>query len=207
MRNSPVGVIGIGRDRKSALEPFRVDVRGTRIAFLAADASPREGSSTVWSAGTSTPGIVRAREDPRALVAAVQAARSTADVVVVYLHWGTENRACPDPTQHRLAATLARAGADVVVGSHAHVLQGAGFRGDTYVSYGLGNFLWYHDRVRSTGVLQVHIEDGEVVGDTFAPAEISTSGRPSLVHGPRRAASLRSWERLRACTGLDAAPR
>jgi poly-gamma-glutamate synthesis protein (capsule biosynthesis protein) len=202
MRTSRVAVIGIGRDRRSAVAPYRVDVRGTRIAFLAADASPREGSSSVWSAGPSHPGIVRAREDPRALLAAVRAAGRTADVVVVYLHWGTENRRCPDPTQRGLAASLARAGADVVVGSHAHVLQGAGFRGDTYVAYGLGNFLWYHNRVRSTGVLRVDIEDGEVVGDRFAPAEISTFGRPSLVRGPQRAAALRAWDRLRACTGL-----
>ncbi len=207
VRSSPVGVIGIGRDRSSALAPYRVNVRGTRIAFLAADASPREGSSSVWSAGPSNPGIVRAREDPSALVAAVRAAGRTADVVVVYLHWGTENRACPDPTQRRLSAALTRAGADVVVGSHAHTLQGAGFRGDTYVAYGLGNFLWYHNRVSSTGVLRVDIEDGEVVGDRFAPAQLSTFGRPFLVRGPARDAALRSWERLRACTGLTDAPR
>ncbi len=207
IRTSRVGVVGIGRDKASALAPYRVDVRGTRIAFLAADASPREGSSSVWSAGPSDPGIARAREDPRALVAAVRAAGRTSDVVVVYLHWGTENRRCPDPTQRRLASTLSRAGADVVVGSHAHVLQGAGFRGDTYVAYGLGNFLWYHNRVSSTGVLRVDIEDGEVVGDRFAPAEISTFGRPSLLRGPQRTDALQSWERLRACTGLTDAGR
>ena len=82
---------------------------------------------------------------PRALLAAVREAH--ADVVVVYLHWGDEYRACPDPTgQRRIADALARAGADVVVGTHAHVLLGAGWLRGTYVGYGLGNFLWYHDR-------------------------------------------------------------
>ena len=86
------------RDRRAALAPYRVKVRGTELAFLAADASPREGSSSVWSAGPTHPGIAAARADrPRALLAAVRAANRRDDVVVVYLHWGAEGRACPDP--------------------------------------------------------------------------------------------------------------
>ena len=34
-------------------------------------------------------------------------------------------------------------GADVVVGSHAHRLQGDGPLGGGYVAYGLGNYAWY----------------------------------------------------------------
>ncbi len=90
------------------------------------------------------------------------AARSS-DVVVVYLHWGTEGRSCPDARQPALARLLAEAGADVVVGSHAHVLLGSGWLGDTYVDYGLGNFLWYHDHHPETGVLRLTVRDGEVV--------------------------------------------
>jgi hypothetical protein len=206
-RRSPVDVVGIGRDERRALAPARVTVRGTRISFLAADASPREGSSSTWSAGPANPGIADVRAGrTRALVAAVRAEARRADVVVVYLHWGTEDRTCPDHTQRRLAASMAAAGADVVVGAHAHRLQGAGFRGSTYVAYGLGNFLWYHDRVRSTGVLQVHVEDGAVVGDDLVPAVVSPFGLPALAHGHDRTSALRAWGRLRSCTGLAAGP-
>jgi poly-gamma-glutamate synthesis protein (capsule biosynthesis protein) len=206
-RRSPVDVIGIGRDERRALAPARVTVRGTRIAFLAADASPREGSSSTWSAGRSNPGVADVRAGrTRALVEAVRAEARRADVVVVYLHWGSEDRSCPDPAQRRLAATMADAGADVVVGAHAHRLQGAGFRGSTYVAYGLGNFLWYHDRVRRTGVLRVHIKDGTVVGDDLVPAEVSPFGLPAPLLGRDRDSAVRAWDRLRDCARLAGGP-
>ena len=56
---------------------------------------------------------------------------------------------------------------------------GAGMLGDTYVSYGLGNFLWYNGGQPDTGVLRVQIVDGEVVRDDWVPGEIRTDGRRS----------------------------
>jgi hypothetical protein len=70
---------------------------------------------------------LRARSDQ--LIRAVQAARRTSDTVVVYLHWGTETVACPNPQQEPLAEQLVKAGADIVVGTGAHVLLGAGYLG------------------------------------------------------------------------------
>ncbi len=207
VRTGPVAVVGVGRDRRTAFTPYRVSVRGTELAFLAADASPREGSSGVWEAGPSTPGIAAARSGgPRVLLDAVRAASRDADVVVVYLHWGQEGRACPTPMQRTAASALSRAGADVVVGSHAHVLLGSGWLDDTYVSYGLGNFLWYHDHEPQTGVLRLRIEDGEVVGDAWSPAEIQLWGRPMPVLGAARDRAIRAWEQLRDCADLAPAP-
>ena len=95
-RSGPVDVVGVGRNRDAAFASHLETVRGTDIAFLAADASFREGSSSVWEAGPSTPGVAAARSGrPRALLDAVRAASREADVVVVYLHWGQDGRACP----------------------------------------------------------------------------------------------------------------
>ena len=206
-RTAPVAVVGVGRDRDAAFAPYRVTVRGTDLAFLAADASPREGASSVWEAAPTTPGIAAARSGrPRALLDAVRAADRHADVVVVYLHWGRAGRTCPTPMQRSAARALVGAGADVVVGSHAHVLLGSGWFGDTYVGYGLGNFLWYHDHEPVTGVLELRIEDGEVVADSWVPAEIQRWGRPMpLADAPQERAIMR-WERLRGCAGLAPAP-
>jgi Bacterial capsule synthesis protein PGA_cap len=87
IRTSPIPVIGIGRDRQAAFAPYTVSIRGTDFAFLAADASTRESSSSVWAAAPATPGVAAAREGrPRALLAAVRAASRQDDLVVVYLH-------------------------------------------------------------------------------------------------------------------------
>jgi poly-gamma-glutamate capsule biosynthesis protein CapA/YwtB (metallophosphatase superfamily) len=206
-RRSPLGVIGIGRDRRAAFAPYRVVVGETHLAFLAADTSPREGTSSVWSAGPNSPGIADARAArPRVLLTAVRTAARRDDVVVVYVHWGTEGARCPDPRQRHLARLLSRAGADVVVGTHAHVLQGAGWIRHTYVDYGLANFLWYHDGEPDTGILQVHIEDGAVVDDSWAPAEIQPLGRVEPLAGRERRAAIADWRGLRSCTGLAAEP-
>ena len=43
------------------------------------------------------------------------------------MHWGTEGSYCPNPEQKSIAKILADAGADVIVGTHAHMPQGDGF--------------------------------------------------------------------------------
>jgi hypothetical protein len=130
-------------------------------------------------------------------------------VVVVYLHWGAELRSCPTHQQRATAQALAEAGADVVVGSHAHVLLGSGRLDGAYVDYGLGNFLWYHDKQPETGVLRLTVRAGQVAGDSWVPARIQTYGVPLALRGDRRAEAITAWRRLRDCTGLMAgsAPR
>jgi poly-gamma-glutamate synthesis protein (capsule biosynthesis protein) len=206
-RESPVAVLGVGRNRRSAFAPHTVTVRGTDLAFFGADASRREGASSVWGAGPDTPGIADARaRRPRALLDAVRAASRKADVVVVYLHWGRELQGCPTPEQRTTARALANAGADVVVGSHAHVLLGSGWRDDTYVNYGLGNFLWYHNIQPETGVLKLRIENGAVVKDDWVPARIQVLGRPLPLRGAARAQAVADWRGLRGCTDLASSP-
>lgn len=80
----------------------------------------------------------------------VARAREQADVVLVAMHWGTENLMEADETQLEYAQYLADLGVDVVLGSHPHVigpmtwLEGAdGHR--TLVAYSLGNFLSNHE--------------------------------------------------------------
>ena len=136
----------------------------------------------------------------------MRAASAHGDVVVVYLHWGTEGERCPTRKQGPLAQALVGAGADIIVGSHAHVLLGSGWMGDSYVNYGLGNFLWYHNHQPASGVLQLRVRDGAVVSDSWAPAQIQTYGRPRPVHGKAREAAVADWRRLRGCTDLPAEP-
>ncbi len=204
-RDAEVEVIGVGRDATEAFAPYRVTEEGVDLAFLAADSVFREGTSTVWAAGPGTAGLAAAREArPGALLAAVREAAEVDDVVVVYLHWGREHQACPTQKQRLLGRQLAEAGADVVVGSHSHVLGGAGWSGDTYVGYGLANFVWYHNRQPETGVLSLRVDRDGVVDDAWTPARIAAGGRPLPLSGPARGAAVNRWADLQRCTGLAA---
>lgn len=204
---APLDVVGVGVDEGAAFKPAVIDVDGTTIAVLAASDVP-DHTAAAWSAGPDGAGIASAR-DPERLLLAVQDAASRADIVTVYLHWGEERVNCPIGEQTELAQQLADAGADIVVGSHAHVLLGAGWLGSTYVSYGLGNFVWYHPNSipeATSGVLTLTIRDGRVVSDEFTPTFTEQDGRPRVVEGVDAEQAAADWDALRDCAGLSPTP-
>jgi poly-gamma-glutamate synthesis protein (capsule biosynthesis protein) len=162
----------------------------------------------VWAAGKDKPGVASAR-NPKRLLAAVQAARESADLVVVYLHYGTERVGCPTRDQRDIVAKLAEAGADVIVGSHAHVLLGSGWAKGAYVSYGLGNFVWYSPNSRAeatSGVLRVTWSAGRVLRQELVPTFTGQDGLPRPVRGAAARKAVAQWRDLRECTGLADRP-
>lgn len=205
-RRAGLPLIGVGADRAAAFAPFRAEVDGQRIAVVAASQVLDDELKGEWMATDEQPGMATAR-DLGGLVRAVRDARASADTVVVYLHWGTELEQCPNASQPPLARLLAAAGADVVVGSHAHVPLGAGYEGRTLVAYGLGNLAFYAKGAPRTtsGVLLVTVTGRRVDGYRWRPAVIA-DGAPIPLRGAERAAAIGSWRALRGCTGLAAAP-
>jgi hypothetical protein len=201
-------VIGIGEDADAAFAPYRTVLAGTKVAIFAADQVQDETTLPLFSAGSHSPGVANAYESR--LVTAVRAAVRAGDVVVVYLHWGVEYQTCPSGDQTGLAARLAAAGASAVVGTHAHVLQGAGWLpGGTYVAYGLGNYLWWRtfgNNQDDNGVLTLTFDGGHVVGDHFAPSHLATSGIPVPATGAQARRIDAEWDADRRCADLSATP-
>ena len=199
-------IIGIGNDAAQAFTPYRITIDGQRIAVIAATQVLPDNLMTAWTATATQPGVASAI-DPTELVREVQQVRRTADTVIVYVHWGTETQACPNPQQEPLAQQLVRAGADVVIGSNAHVLLGGGFLGSAYVDYGLGNFAFYDDTAPETdsGSLIITAEGRHVTGAIWRPATI-LAGLPQPLTGAPATAAIQSWNAARACTNLTATP-
>jgi poly-gamma-glutamate synthesis protein (capsule biosynthesis protein) len=206
---SPIGVVGIGRDAAQAFAPYVVDVRGTRIAFFGATDVP-DWTTSAFSATSTHPGIASAVGYRDRLERAVRTWSARADVVVVYLHGGIERQVCPTGRQVSTASVLARAGADIVVTSHAHVLLGQGWRGRTFVSHGLGNFVWYSaNSVREgrSGLLTVNVQGGRAVSSSFAPSAHSrVDWLPHRLSGSAARAVLADVASLHGCTGLASRP-
>jgi capsule synthesis protein PGA_cap len=194
-------VVGIGATARQAYAPYYSTVRGHQVALLAAS-QIRDRTLSAWSATDTGPGIASAYDDR--LVAAVRTARTKAEIVVVYLHWGVEGQGCPSGEQRTLAARLAAAGADAVVGTHAHQLQGAGYLGRAFVAYGLGNYLWWRNAAFSddTGVLRLTFRGRQVVGSALAAARIDGRGVPVPATGGTADRIARKWAGLVGCTGL-----
>ncbi|MCH4053693.1 MAG: CapA family protein [Atopobiaceae bacterium] len=87
-----------------------------------------------------------------AMDADVARAKAAADVVVVYMHGGTEYANEPDDWERQVAQHAADLHVDLVIGSHVHVIQpvewveASDASTRTLVAYGLGDFVsGYHD--------------------------------------------------------------
>ncbi|MFG2053113.1 CapA family protein [Micromonospora sp. NPDC048930] len=205
-RAAGVPAVGAGADAAAAYRPWITEIRRTRIAVLGFSQVAELWSE--WRATDSQAGIAMTRDLPRA-VAAVRDARRQADVVVVYVHWGTEGEACPPAEARAFATEMAEAGATMVVGTHAHLLLGDGWLGKTFVQYGLGNFVWWRDDAYSndTGILRVTLHGPAISKTEFVPATISRrTGRPEPADRENAARIRQEYAGLRACTELAASP-
>ncbi len=199
-------ILGIGGNAAQAFTPYTTTIRGEHIAIIAATQVIDSDLQTAWTATATQAGLASAY-DVTDLVAAVEAARRTADTVIVYLHWGTELDPCPNPLQEPLAQALVKAGADIVVGTHAHVLLGGGYLGSAYVDYGLGNFAFYDNSPpeNASGSLVVTATGRHIDAVTWRPAEI-VDDLPQPLAGDAATQALAAWNQARACTDVTPTP-
>ncbi|MCW2521723.1 MAG: CapA family protein [Frankiales bacterium] len=200
-------VVGIGADANAAYAAYYKTVNGVRVAILAASQVTDETLAN-FTATASSPGIASAFSAQ--FLAGVRAAKARADVVVVYVHWGTEFSSCPNALQQSLATSLSEAGATAVIGTHAHVLQGAGWRTDgTYVAYGLGNYFWWRsfgNDQDDNGVLTLTVRPGKVVAASFSPSELDSRGIGVPAVGANKTRILAEWDKVRQCADLSVTP-
>lgn len=138
--------IGAGRTRAEADEPKFITAGGITCAFLAYTYGSNE---RLPGRKANSPGVAVLRTNSDADLARsvlkVSEARQAADLVVVSIHWGDEYSVQPTPWQRRVAEELVRAGADIIIGHHPHVLRpietiAAGNRRGI-AAYSLGNFI------------------------------------------------------------------
>lgn len=136
---------GTARSREERDTPLLVEVNGIKLAFLAYSyctngiplPSGREYIVNLFDRELMQNHIDEAR-------------RAGADLVIVYMHWGWEYRTEANPEQKDLARFLAAAGANIIIGSHPHVIQPMeylsfedenGEEQQAFVAYSLGNFI------------------------------------------------------------------
>ncbi|RMG99860.1 MAG: CapA family protein, partial [Chloroflexi bacterium] len=174
-----IATIGAGSNEAAAYAPFITTVNNVRIAFLGYVNVPREVSgfdTAVWTAKGEQPGV--AWGTPTRITADVTAVRPQVDVVVVVLHSGFEYIPTPSPPQQAAAEAAIMAGADLVIGHHAHILQGIAFRESGVIVYGLGNFVFQIDGPPETAVLHAWLDKTGLRQLTLTPAIVQPSGQP-----------------------------
>lgn len=162
LRERGIQTVGAGRDLAEARRPAVMVCNGLRVAFLAYCSILHEG----YAAGPDEPGVAPLRAHTRyepvdyqpgvpprivttpdghdlaALVADIRSAREIADKIVLSLHWGIHfvPRLIAD-YQKTVADAAFAAGAELILGHHAHVPKAIAVHTGKTCFYSLSNFI------------------------------------------------------------------
>ncbi|MEJ2708695.1 MAG: CapA family protein [Anaerolineales bacterium] len=185
LRRVGISPVGAGGDHAQAMQPVVVEANGVRFGIV----SLGHIESMVF-AGEDTPGIAVLNQEN--IRVAIAAARKVSDVVIAMPHWGPEDSARPTYIQRDLAQTIVKAGADLVVGNHTHVLQGLQAIDGVPVFYGLGNFVfdqtWALDHQQGA-ILEVTFEGQRYAGYELIPTHVDGDGTVHIA-GPEEAGDI-----------------
>ncbi|MCU0458637.1 MAG: CapA family protein [Bacteroidales bacterium] len=146
----------ISPEERDILSPLMIGHESMRIALLA------------YTYGTN--GIV---VPPPATVAYIDTVRAAADIkragfldadqTVIFIHWGIEYDTLPSADQKKTAEALQRGGADIIIGSHPHVVQPVKAETDSTgirnpVVWSMGNFVSNQRTRRRDGGVMIRLE-------------------------------------------------
>jgi poly-gamma-glutamate capsule biosynthesis protein CapA/YwtB (metallophosphatase superfamily) len=129
---------GGGRNLAAARVPLVVELKGLRIAILGYNEfKPRSFEATDTRAGVAWGVDEQVLEDIR-----LARSKYKADLVIPYMHWGYEEEPEPNERQRAFSRVMIDSGADVIVGGHPHITQGAEYYNGHLIVYSLGNFVF-----------------------------------------------------------------
>ncbi len=169
---------GAGRTLDEAREPSWFEVNGTRVAILGYDKIARyyhADDDTIGSAPFRTKLV---RQD-------IKAAREAgADVVIVFPHWGREYAARPFDAQQAQGRAIIEAGADMIIGNHAHWAAALEIHEGKPIWYALGNFVFdqtWSEPTMEGMTLELTFDGAELVQARMRPHVILDKAQPNFL--------------------------
>lgn len=163
-----IAYVGAGDSFERAAQPYVTEIGGKTFGFLAASrVIPEVG----WNIDNGQPGML-CTYDSTKLCEAIRKAKESCDYVVVYVHWGIERENTPQDYQRQLGKAYIDAGADMVIGSHPHVLQGIEYYNGKPIVYSLGNYI-FNQEIGSTLLLKATVTPEQETTLQLIPAYAS----------------------------------
>ena len=177
--------VGGGHDIEEASAAYIYEADGMKIGILSATQIERTGSPDTRGATEDSPGVFRCMSPDR-LVRRISELKEQVDLVIVYVHWGTESKEEIDSYQRDQAPLYAAAGADVIIGDHPHILQKIDRVGDCLVFYSMGNYL-FNSKTQDSGLAEITVdtETKKIVSSRFIPT-LQSGCRASLMTGTEK---------------------
>ncbi|WP_416669519.1 CapA family protein [Egbenema bharatensis] len=188
LKQSQIHAVGAGSTPQEARRPQVLEVKGHRIAYLAY--SEQSLATQLAVAANVVPPL------PTQIAEDIQAIREQVDWVMVSFRWQRNLRAYPASWQTHLSRLAIDHGADLVVGYHAQMTQGAEIYNGRVIAYSLGSSIeeyldYYGDEPipnRDTVTLKVTLDDHDM-GIEFLPVQLR-QGQASIAEGEEGAAIL-----------------
>ena len=158
--------IGAGENIEEASRPYYFIINGYKVAFLNAT---RAEKYVLTPGATETSEGVFYCYDPTNMIQKIQEVRKDSDMVISIIHFGKEGSHELEKEQMESARAYIEAGSDMVIGHHAHTLQGIEFYQHKPIIYNLGNFIFNSD-VDETAIFQVKLKDNKELEYYIIPA-------------------------------------
>ncbi len=193
--------VGAGRNLAEASGIVYFQAGSQKIAFLSGTQIERMTPPDTKGASENTPGVFRCLTETE-IFDKIAEAKENSDFVVVYIHWGTEKTDQLDWAQPGMAKSLAQAGADLIVGDHAHVLQPLANVEGVPTIYSLGNY-WFNSSTLNTCLVKVMLKDGEMQSFQFLPA-LQSGCYTKLLSGAEKEAVLEYMRGISGTVAIDA---
>ncbi|WP_288018057.1 CapA family protein [Tepidiforma sp.] len=207
LRAAGIATVGGGANLAEAMEPVVIERNGVRFGFLGFDDIAAEDiGATETEPGTaplddsyaderSTPPREPAFYKPAEMLSlsrfegAIRDLKARADVVIVLVQSGYEDTHEASPRSIKAARAAADAGADLFVGNQAHWVQGVEMRGDTFIAYALGNFIfdqrWTPEHTQGY-LLEATFHGAKLATIRMLPYVIEGQYRPMFAEGGTR---------------------
>ena len=118
---------------------------------------------------------------PEEAVGDVARARTEADVVLAFMHWGDDFHSRVSAGQRTLGHEIIDAGADAVIGAHAHVVQPEETYHGKLIAYGLGNFVFTGMNKPGThngALLELDVDKSGVLAHRYRQVTVDEQGIP-----------------------------
>lgn len=163
--------VGGGRNLDEASQPVFFEVDGIKIGYLAATQIERNGNPDTRGATEDRAGVLRcfSEKELNHFLDVITQTKQECDFLVVFIHWGTESTDVLDWAQPYQADLITKAGADIIVGGHPHVLQGLDIVNGIPVIYSLGNY-WFNSKTMDTMLLKVELNGAGIEKISLIPA-------------------------------------
>ena len=224
LKKAGLPFVGTGRNLTEARKPVILEREGTKVGLLAYSSVHLDG----YEATENRPGLVPIRvwtiyeqvdyqpgtppkiitlahkEDLAAMIDDIKKLKAKVDVVIVYYHWGLHLLPRIIPLYcFELGHEAIDAGADLIIGTHAHILKGIEMYKGKAIFFSLGNFalelgqhMRDHEHIREldehyrihdwtermmTMIAKAIIEDGKITRVSYVPCYINENSEPVIV--------------------------